>query len=142
MRHEADLKRPNQLKSSAFFIQHTLNPARRNLKHILKINPITEQVHMEFQSHSCPFIIFTPQLMIASAKLLLISCTQLITYGAANQGIKKKSFLFFLLKQNDQLFREMERAASFKLDMGHRLLTNHAYRNDDIKLMRHVQYKH
>lgn len=41
----------------------------------------------------------------------------------------------------------MERAASFKLDMGHRLLTNHVpeiqlYRNDDIKLMKYVQYKH
>lgn len=41
----------------------------------------------------------------------------------------------------------MERAASFKLDMGHQLLTNHApeiqlYRNYDMKLMKHAQYKH
>ncbi len=79
---------------------------------------------MEFQSHSCPFIIFTPQLMIASAKLLLISC-YLYNIGAKSRGLKKIVFLFFLLKQNDYLFREMERAASFKLDMGHRLLTNH-----------------
>ncbi len=41
----------------------------------------------------------------------------------------------------------MERATSIKLDMGHRMLTNHApeiqlYRNYDMKLIKHVQYKH